>query len=116
MMISYLKLLETSKIRQVSIIDARSALEGIELSEDNYLSAVDHGVFNEPDAGTIVRSSFPSRRLDNGRISRLVGLNVDFVLGRFIELWPLQPLGSTTFIIIFGDDFDTLNYNGDCLP
>ena len=29
----------------------------MDLSEENYLSAVDHGVFNEPDAGTIVRSS-----------------------------------------------------------
>ncbi|DAC64182.1 MAG: hypothetical protein P8Q96_02940 [Candidatus Thalassarchaeaceae archaeon] len=52
-----LKLLKQVKSGEVSIIDARSALEGIELSEDNYLSAVDHGVFNEPDAGTIVRSS-----------------------------------------------------------
>ena len=52
-----LKLLKQVKSGEVSIIDARSALEGIELSEDHYLSAVDHGVFNEPDAGTIVRSS-----------------------------------------------------------
>ena len=45
------------KSGKVSIEDARSALEGVDLSEENYLSAVDHGVFNEPDAGTIVRSS-----------------------------------------------------------
>ena len=51
------KLLKQVKSGTVLITDARSALEGIELSEDNYLSAVDHGVFNEPDAGTIVRSS-----------------------------------------------------------
>ena len=52
-----IQLLKQVKSGKVSITDARSALEGIELSEDNYLSAVDHGVFNEPDAGTIVRSS-----------------------------------------------------------
>ena len=32
-----LKLLKQVKSGEVSIIDARSALEGIELSEDNYL-------------------------------------------------------------------------------
>ena len=52
-----LQLLKQVKSGKVSIDDARSALEGVDLSEENYLSAVDHGVFNEPDAGTIVRSS-----------------------------------------------------------
>jgi hypothetical protein len=52
-----LQLLKKVKSGKVSIEDARSALEGVDLSEENYLSAVDHGVFNEPDAGTIVRSS-----------------------------------------------------------
>ena len=52
-----LQLLKQVKSGKVSIEDARSALEGVDLSEENYLSAVDHGVFNKPDAGTIVRSS-----------------------------------------------------------
>lgn len=52
-----LQLLKQVKSGKVSIEDARSALEGVDLSEENYLSAVEHGVFNEPDAGTIVRSS-----------------------------------------------------------
>jgi hypothetical protein len=52
-----LHLLRQVKSGEVSIEDARTALEGVDLSEENYLSAVDHGVFNEPDAGTIVRSS-----------------------------------------------------------
>ena len=52
-----LQLLKKVKSGKVSIEDARSALEGVDLSEENYLSAIDHGVFNEPDAGTIVRSS-----------------------------------------------------------
>jgi hypothetical protein len=52
-----LQLLKQVKSGKVSIEDARAALDGVDLSEENYLSAVDHGVFNEPDAGTIVRSS-----------------------------------------------------------
>jgi hypothetical protein len=52
-----LQLLKQVKSGKVSIEDARSALEGVDLSEEIYLSAVDNGVFNEPDAGTIVRSS-----------------------------------------------------------
>jgi hypothetical protein len=41
-----LQLLKQVKSGKVSIEDARSALEGVDLSEENYLSAVDHGVFN----------------------------------------------------------------------
>ena len=52
-----LELLKQVKSGKVSIDDARTALEGVELSEETYLSAVDHGVFNEPTPGTIVRSS-----------------------------------------------------------
>ena len=52
-----LELLKQVKSGKVSIDDARTALEGVELSEETYLSAVDHGVFNEPTPGTVVRSS-----------------------------------------------------------
>ena len=52
-----LELLKQVKSGKVSIDDARTALEGVELSEETSLSAVDHGVFNEPAPGTIVRSS-----------------------------------------------------------
>ena len=52
-----LLLLKQVKSGEVSIEDARTALEGVDLSEENYISAIDHGVFNEPTAGTIVRSS-----------------------------------------------------------
>ena len=50
-------LLKQVKSGEVSIEDARTALEGVDLSEENYTSAIDHGVFNEPTAGPIVRSS-----------------------------------------------------------
>ena len=52
-----LELLKQVKSGKVSIDDARTALEGVELSEETYLSAVDHGVFNEPTPGTVGRSS-----------------------------------------------------------
>ena len=42
---------------KVSVEDARDALEGIDISEENYAKAVDHGVFNMPKPGTIVRAS-----------------------------------------------------------
>ena len=52
-----LELLKQVKTGKVSVEDARTALEGVELSEENYLSAIDHGVFNDPVPGTVVRSS-----------------------------------------------------------
>jgi len=52
-----LELLKQVNKGKVSVEDARTALEGVELSEENYLSAIDHGVFNDPVPGTVVRSS-----------------------------------------------------------
>ena len=52
-----LKLLREVKSGKVSVDDARKALEEVSLSEDTYDAAVDHGVFDEPEPGTIVRAS-----------------------------------------------------------
>jgi len=52
-----LKLLREVKSGKVSVDDARKALEEVSLSEDTYNAAVDHGVFDEPEPGTIVRAS-----------------------------------------------------------
>ena len=41
----------------VSVEDARAALAEVPLSEEDYRSAVDHGVFNAAEPGTVVRSS-----------------------------------------------------------
>lgn len=51
------KLLEEVATGKVSIEDARKALEEFTLSEEEYMSAVDHGVFNKVEAGTIVNAS-----------------------------------------------------------
>ena len=52
-----MKLLREVKSGKVSVEDARDALSEIELSEEAYQNAVDHGVFNDPEPGTIIRAS-----------------------------------------------------------
>ena len=39
----------------ISVDDARTALENAELTEEQMSSAIDHGVFNVAEPGTIVR-------------------------------------------------------------
>ena len=52
-----MELLRKVKSGEVSVEDARKALEDATLSEETYTAAVDHGVFNEPKPGAIVRAS-----------------------------------------------------------
>tara|TARA_B100000427_G_scaffold297556_1_gene278031 strand:- start:11210 stop:11659 length:450 start_codon:yes stop_codon:yes gene_type:complete len=52
-----LKMLRRVASGEVSVEDAREALEGVSLSEEAYDSAVNHGVFNEATPGSIVRAS-----------------------------------------------------------
>jgi len=52
-----MRLLRQVKSGEVSLDDARAALDGVNLTEEEYVTAVDHGVFNAPEPGTIVRSS-----------------------------------------------------------
>ena len=52
-----LTLLREVKSGAVSIEEARTALEGVSLTEEQYTSAVDHGVFNAPKPGTVVRAT-----------------------------------------------------------
>ena len=41
----------------IAVADARTALEGAELTEEEMSSAIDHGVFNVAEPGTIVSAS-----------------------------------------------------------
>ncbi len=52
-----MRLLRKVKSGEVSVEDARKALEDATLTEETYAAAVDHGVFNDPKPGTIVRAS-----------------------------------------------------------
>ena len=81
------KLLEQVASGEVSIEDARAALEGVELDEDTYVSALDHGVFNEPEPGSVVRASMSP----TGE-SALVLLTFVWGLG-----WTLYWAGATTY-------------------
>ena len=51
------RVLEEVASGKVSIKDARAALEDAELNETQYLAAIDHGVFNPAEPGTIVNAS-----------------------------------------------------------
>ena len=52
-----MKLLRQVKSGEVSVEDARVALEDTVLTVEEFGAAVDHGVFNEPEMGTVVRAS-----------------------------------------------------------
>ena len=41
----------------ITVKDARTALEGVELTEEQMDAAIDHGVFNVAESGTIVSAS-----------------------------------------------------------
>ena len=52
-----MRLLRQVKSGEVGVDDARKALEEASITEEAYSAAVDHGVFNSPKPGTIVRAS-----------------------------------------------------------
>ena len=54
---SVMQLLRDVRSGEVSVEDARRALEEAALTEEAYTAAIDHGVFNSPKPGTIVRAS-----------------------------------------------------------
>ena len=54
---SVMQLLRDVRSGEVSVEDARRALEDVSLTEEAYTAAIDHGVFNSPKPGTIVRAS-----------------------------------------------------------
>ena len=51
-----MELLEEVASGKVSVSDARDALEGVDLDIATYQKAVEHGVFNPVEPGTIVRA------------------------------------------------------------
>ena len=52
-----MKLLRQVKSGEVDLDDARKLLDGVDITEEAYVAAVDHGVFNEPAPGSVVRAS-----------------------------------------------------------
>jgi hypothetical protein len=95
-----MRLLRQVKSGEVSLDDARTVLEGVNLTEEEYVSAVDHGVFNEPEVGSIVRASVsPSAN------SWLV--TIVFVWGVF---WTLYWAGAMVYGLFNHWDQQMLSY------
>nr|AIF13229.1 hypothetical protein [uncultured marine group II/III euryarchaeote KM3_60_H01]AIF16483.1 hypothetical protein [uncultured marine group II/III euryarchaeote KM3_74_D01]AIF19065.1 hypothetical protein [uncultured marine group II/III euryarchaeote KM3_85_D04]MBC8518746.1 hypothetical protein [Euryarchaeota archaeon] len=95
------KMLEQVAAGEVSVDDARTALEGIELSEETYESAIDHGVFNRVEPGAVVRAA-----ITPSGTSALVILISFWGLG-----WTLFWAGSMTYGLFNGWDQQQLSYH-----
>ena len=79
---------------------ARELLQDVEIGEQEYLSAVEHGVFNEVEPGTVVRAS-----LAPSGASGLIILT--FIWGLF---WVVWWTGSTAYGLYHGWDQQNLAY------
>ena len=96
-----MRLLKQVKSGEVSLDDARAALEEVSLSEDAYNAALDHGVFNHPHPGTVVRATIsPSGE------SILV-----ILLALWGVLWTLFWAGYLTYGLVNGWDHQILSFS-----
>jgi len=96
-----IRLLREVKSGRVSIDDARKMLEDVTISEDSYLAAVDHGVFNDPEPGTIVRASI-SPSGDSWLI---------VIVGLWGLLWTLYWAGALSYGLFNNWDQQILSFN-----
>lgn len=96
-----MKLLRQVQSGEVSVDDARSALDGIELTVEEFSAAVDHGVFNEPEPGTIVRAS----------VSPFGDSILILLLSLWGVLWSLYWAGALTYGLFNGWDQQLLSFH-----
>ena len=96
-----MRLLREVKSGRVSIDDARKMLEDVTISEDSYVAAVDHGVFNDPKPGTIVRASI-SPSGDSWLI---------IIVGLWGLLWTLYWAGALSYGLFNDWDQQILSFN-----
>ena len=96
-----MKLLRQVQSGEVSVDDARSALDGIELTVEEFSAAVDHGVFNEPDPGTVVRAS----------VSPFGDSVLILLLSLWGVLWSLYWAGALTYGLFNGWDQQLLSFH-----
>jgi hypothetical protein len=96
-----MRLLKEVKSGRVSIDDARKMLEDVTISEDSYVAAVDHGVFNDPEPGTIVRASI-SPSGDSWLI---------IIVGLWGLLWTLYWAGALSYGLFNNWDQQLLSFN-----
>tara|TARA_B100001750_G_scaffold91856_1_gene72525 strand:+ start:1057 stop:1506 length:450 start_codon:yes stop_codon:yes gene_type:complete len=95
------KMLRQVASGEVSVEDARAALEGVELDESTYEAAIDHGVFNRVEPGTVVRAS-----LARSSTSALVVFTILWGLG-----WTLYWAGSMMYGLFNGWDQQQLSFH-----
>ena len=96
-----MKLLRQVQSGEVSVDDARSALDGIELTVEEFGAAVDHGVFNEPDSGTVVRAS----------VSPFGDSILILLLSLWGVLWSLYWAGALIYGLFNGWDQQLLSFH-----
>ena len=96
-----IRLLREVKSGRVSIDDARKMLEDVTISEDSYVAAVDHGVFNDQKPGTIVRASI-SPSGDSWLI---------IIVGLWGLLWTLYWAGALSYGLFNNWDQQILSFN-----
>ena len=96
-----MRLLRQVKSGEVSVEDARAALEDTVLTVEEFSAAVDHGVFNEPEMGTVVRAS----------VSPFGDSILILLLSLWGVLWSLYWAGALTYGLFNGWDQQLLSFH-----
>ena len=96
-----MKLLRQVKSGEVSVEDARVALEDTVLTVEEFGAAVDHGVFNAPELGTVVRDS----------VSHFGDSILILLLSLWGVLWSLYWAGAMTYGLFNGWDQQSLSFH-----
>ena len=96
-----MKLLRQVKSGEISGEDARVALEGTVLTIEEFDAAVDHGVFNQPESGTVVRAS----------VSPFGDSILIILLSLWGVVWSLYWAGGLAYGLFNGWDQQLLSFN-----
>ena len=96
-----MKLLRQVKSGEISVEDARVALEGTVLTIEEFDAAVDHGVCNQPESGTVVRAS----------VSPFGDSVLIILLSLWGVVWSLYWAGGLAYGLFNGWDQQLLSFN-----
>ena len=96
-----MKLLRQVKSGEISVEDARVALEGTVLTIEEFDAAVDHGVFTQPESGTVVRAS----------VSPFGDSILIILLSLWGVVWSLYWAGGLAYGLFNGWDQQLLSFN-----
>ena len=96
-----MKLLRQVKSGEISVEDARVALEGTVLTIEEFDAAVDHGVFNQPESGTVVRAS----------VAPFGDSILIILLSLWGVVWSLYWAGGLAYGLFNGWDQQLLSFN-----